>query len=106
MRVLLIYPDLSTTTTHYTGTLSYAAASLAVVPGEEGHEVGLLHLAAPRLEEEFRARVRAALVRGAEAYRHVRHRAGEHLVRRSPILDRLLGGRDPVWRFREKELAA
>jgi len=49
---------------------------------------------------------RAALVRGAEAYRRVRHRAGEHLVRRSPILYRLLGGRDPVWRFREKELAA
>jgi anaerobic magnesium-protoporphyrin IX monomethyl ester cyclase len=60
MRVLFVFPDLSSTTTHYTGVLSYGLASLAAVLRQEGHEVALLHLTEPPTEAAFRERVRAA----------------------------------------------
>ncbi len=60
MRVLFVFPDLSSTVTHYTGAPSYGVASLAAALRGAGHEAALLHLLRPPAEEEFRARVAAA----------------------------------------------
>ncbi len=60
MRVLFVYPDLSSTVTSYTGSLSYSVALLSAVLKSAGHETALLHLTEELGEDEFRARVRAA----------------------------------------------
>jgi anaerobic magnesium-protoporphyrin IX monomethyl ester cyclase len=60
MRTLFIFPDLSSTVTHYTGAPSYGVAGLAAVLRAAGHEPGLLHLTAPPTPADFRARVAAA----------------------------------------------
>jgi anaerobic magnesium-protoporphyrin IX monomethyl ester cyclase len=60
MRVLFVFPDLSSTVTHYTGAPSFGVASLAAVLRAAGHEPGLLHLTAPPTLADFRARVAAA----------------------------------------------
>ena len=59
MRVLFIFPDLSSTTTHYTGVVSYGVASLTAALRREGHTPGLLHLTETPDPDDFRARVRA-----------------------------------------------
>lgn len=60
MRVLFVFPDLSSTVTHYTGVLNYGIGALTAMLRREGHDVSLLHLTAAPGEDEFRARVQAA----------------------------------------------
>jgi radical SAM superfamily enzyme YgiQ (UPF0313 family) len=60
MRVLFIFPDLSSTVTHYTGVPSYGIAVLAAVLRQAGHDVGLYPFTRTPTEAEFRARVAAA----------------------------------------------
>ncbi len=60
MKVLFVFPDLSSTMTHYTGALSYGVGSLAAALREDGHALSLLHLVAPPEERDFRAAVREA----------------------------------------------
>lgn len=60
MRILFVYPDLSSTVTDYTGALSYSVALLSAVLRAAGHETALLHLTHDPTQEEFEARVRAA----------------------------------------------
>jgi radical SAM superfamily enzyme YgiQ (UPF0313 family) len=60
VRVLFVFPDLSSTTTDYTGSVSYGIASLSATLRASGHDPSLLHLTSVPREEEFRARVRAA----------------------------------------------
>jgi radical SAM superfamily enzyme YgiQ (UPF0313 family) len=60
MRVLFVYPDLSSTVTNYTGALSYSVGLLSAVLRRAGHETSLLHLTHELAEAEYRERVRAA----------------------------------------------
>jgi anaerobic magnesium-protoporphyrin IX monomethyl ester cyclase len=60
LRVLFVYPDLSSTTTHYTGVVSYGVASLAAALRAHGHEPTLCHLLEPPIRDAFAERVRAA----------------------------------------------
>ena len=60
MRVLFVFPDLSSTVTHYTGAPSYGVAGLAAVLRAAGHRTGLLHLTAAPGPTAFRERVAAA----------------------------------------------
>jgi radical SAM superfamily enzyme YgiQ (UPF0313 family) len=60
MRVLFVYPDMSSTVTSYTGALSYSVALLSAVLRGAGHETALLHLTSEPTEAEFKERVRAA----------------------------------------------
>jgi anaerobic magnesium-protoporphyrin IX monomethyl ester cyclase len=60
MRVLFVYPDMSSTVTSYTGALSYSVGLLSAVLREAGHETSLYHLTKEPTEEEFRERVRTA----------------------------------------------
>ena len=60
MRVLFVFPDLSSTVTNYTGVLSYALGLISAVLKEDGHETVLYHITVDPTEEEFCARVRAA----------------------------------------------
>jgi anaerobic magnesium-protoporphyrin IX monomethyl ester cyclase len=60
MRVLFVFPDLSSTVTHYTGAPSYGVASLAAALRAAGHEAGLYHLTRPPVPAEFGWRVSAA----------------------------------------------
>lgn len=60
MRVLFVFPDLSSTVTHYTGAPSYGVASLAAAVRAAGHDAHLLHLTRPPTAGEFRDRVAAA----------------------------------------------
>lgn len=60
MRILFVYPDLSSTVTDYTGALSYSVAMLSAVLRSAGHETSLYHLTHDPTREEFEARVRAA----------------------------------------------
>src|SRR5437899_1557139 len=60
MRVLFIFPDMSSTVTNYTGVLSYGIGQLAAILRAKGHEVSLYHLTCEPREEEFRETVRAA----------------------------------------------
>jgi len=60
MRVLFVYPDMSSTVTSYTGSLSYSVSLLSAVLRNAGHETSLYHLTTEPTEEEFRERVRAA----------------------------------------------
>ncbi len=59
MRILFVFPDLSSTITHYTGVVSYGVGALTAALRGAGHEVGLIHLVDPPVEAGFRARVRA-----------------------------------------------
>jgi anaerobic magnesium-protoporphyrin IX monomethyl ester cyclase len=60
MRVLFVFPDLSSTVTHHTGAPSYGVASLAATLRAAGHDASLYHLTHPPAAGEFRARVAAA----------------------------------------------
>ena len=60
MRVLFVFPDLSSNVTNYTGALSYGVGLLAAVLRRDGHDVSLYHITVDPTEEEFRERVRAA----------------------------------------------
>lgn len=59
MRVLFVFPDMSETTTNYTGVLNYGVASISACLRLQGHEAGLFHITQPISEAEFKARVRA-----------------------------------------------
>jgi anaerobic magnesium-protoporphyrin IX monomethyl ester cyclase len=59
MRVLFVFPDLSSDVTHYTGVPSYGVALLSAVLKAHGHETALYHMVESPGEEEFRERVRA-----------------------------------------------
>ena len=59
MRILFVFPDLSSTVTNYTGVLSYGLGLVAAVLRRDGHEVALYHVTTDPGAEEFRARVRA-----------------------------------------------
>jgi anaerobic magnesium-protoporphyrin IX monomethyl ester cyclase len=60
MRVLFVFPDLSSTVTNYTGVLSYGVGLLAAVLRRDGHDVSLYHIITDPTEEEFCERIRAA----------------------------------------------
>lgn len=60
MRVLFVFPDLSSTVTNYTGVLSYGIGLMSAVLRRDGHDVALYHITRDPTEEEFAARVRAA----------------------------------------------
>src|SRR5439155_4283071 len=60
MRVLFVFPDLSSNVTNYTGVLSYGVGLIAATLRRDGHEVSLYHVTQEPSEEEFRERVRAA----------------------------------------------
>lgn len=60
MRVLFVYPDMSSTVTSYTGALSYSVGLLSAVLRDAGHETSLYHVTHEPTQEEFQARVRAA----------------------------------------------
>lgn len=60
MRVLFVFPDLSSTVTGYSGNLSYSVAQLSAVLRAAGHETALYHVTRDPSEAEFRERVRAA----------------------------------------------
>jgi radical SAM superfamily enzyme YgiQ (UPF0313 family) len=60
VRVLFVFPDLSSNVTNYTGTLSYGVGLLAAVLRGDGHQVSLYHMVDDPSEEEFRERVRGA----------------------------------------------
>ena len=59
MRVLFVFPDMSETTTNYTGVLNYGIASIAACLRPRGHDVRLFHITQPVTEAEFKARIRA-----------------------------------------------
>jgi len=59
MRVLFVFPDMSETTTNYTGVLNYGIASIAACLRSAGHEVALFHITRPLTEADFKARIRA-----------------------------------------------
>jgi radical SAM superfamily enzyme YgiQ (UPF0313 family) len=58
VRVLFVFPDMSETTTNYTGVLNYGIASISAYLKMQDHEVGLLHITDPIDEATFKARVR------------------------------------------------
>ena len=60
MRVLFVFPDMSSTVTNYTGVLSYGVGLLAALLRREGHDVHLYHVTREPAEEEFRQKVRDA----------------------------------------------
>jgi len=60
MRVLFIFPDLSSNVTHYTGVVSQGVALLSSLLKGEGHETALLHLTKVLDRDQFQARVAAA----------------------------------------------
>lgn len=60
MRVLFVFPDLSSTVTDYSGALSYGVGLLAATLRLDGHEPLLYHMTREPSEEEFRDRIRAA----------------------------------------------
>ena len=60
MRVLFVFPDMSSTVTNYTGVLSYGVGVLTALLRRDGHHVELLHLTHEFAREEFHERVRAA----------------------------------------------
>ncbi len=60
MRVLFVFPDLSSTVTGYTGVVHNGVALLSASLKQAGHATALLHLTHEPDEEDFRARVRAA----------------------------------------------
>lgn len=57
MRVLFVFPDLSSDKTNYTGIASYGIAVLASQLKREGHEVNLFHMTSLPTEESFREKV-------------------------------------------------
>src|SRR6266545_5342443 len=59
MRVLFVYPDLSSTVTSYTGALNYGVGLLSAVLKRGGHETSLVHITQEPSEDEFRERVRS-----------------------------------------------
>ena len=59
MRVLFVFPDLSSTVTHYTGVPSYGIALLAAILRRAGHEVSLYHFTHTPDEGNFRERIAA-----------------------------------------------
>lgn len=60
MRVLFVYPDLSSTMTNYTGVLSHGIALLSAELRQHGHEAALLHVTRAPERESYIAAVRAA----------------------------------------------
>lgn len=60
MRVLFVFPDLSSTVTSYTGVLSYGVALLSATLKRDGHETALYHITRDPDEATFKQRVRAA----------------------------------------------
>jgi len=60
VRVLFVFPDLSSNVTNYTGVLSYGVGLLAAVLRGDGHDVFLYHITRDPTQEEFKERVRAA----------------------------------------------
>lgn len=60
VRVLFVFPDLSSTVTDYTGVPHYGIAVLSALLRRDGHDVSLFHITREPSEEEFRARVRDA----------------------------------------------
>lgn len=60
MRVLFVFPDLSSDKTNYTGALSYGIAFLSSELKRAGHQVDLYQVTSMPKEEEFREKVRRA----------------------------------------------
>jgi len=60
VRVLFVYPDLSSTMTNYTGVLSQGVALLSAELRQHGHETALLHVTQLPERESYIAAVRAA----------------------------------------------
>src|SRR6185436_4163696 len=59
MKILFIFPDLSSTVTSYTGVLSYGVAQLSAMLKASGHHTSLYHITTDPSEEEFKETVRA-----------------------------------------------
>jgi anaerobic magnesium-protoporphyrin IX monomethyl ester cyclase len=76
VRVLFVFPDLSSDKTNFTGALSYGIAMLSSELRAAGHEVALYHMTSMPEPEEFRERVGRA---GADL---VAFSANSHYARR------------------------
>lgn len=60
MRVLFVFPDLSSDKTNFTGAVSYGIAFLSSELKQAGHEAHLYHITSVPTEKEFRGSVRDA----------------------------------------------